>query len=786
MHSKLIQQSTCIELNQIPYLMDNTQTTDKVLRIEALTDQTLRIHTLPSDPEKAAAIPPSYAIENPPENTGRFSEIKHGVFQTRQLQLQIDDDGYLTICKRDGQIICADHTAPINYDKHFSKEELELMAQEGHAIPSLDAPSSYQVCKQLNGDEHFYGLGDKTGFLDKKGYDYIMWNSDNPEPHVENPKFRALYKSIPFFIVLRPNVVYGIFADNPHKSFFDMGYESTDYYSFSAAKGELDYYFIYAEDMAGILSAYTELTGRPPLPQLWTLGYHQSRWSYSSADEVLELAKNFRKYHIPCDAIHLDIDYMDHYKVFTSDDQRFPDLTALSDELAKLGIKLVSIIDPGVKAEEGYELYDVGVREGYFATTPEGDIYHNVVWPGDSVFPDFTSSKVRKWWAEQSKFQTKHHIRGIWNDMNEPASFKGPLPDDVVFAGDPDSPELLHEDIHNVYGHLMAKATYEGLKQNDGKRPFVITRACYSGTQKYSTAWTGDNQSLWSHLKMSIPQLLNLGLSGMPLVGTDIGGFGANTTAELLCRWIQANCFSPLFRNHSAKYTRRQEPWQFDDETLNIYRHYVDLHYHFLPYLYDLCYQASQTGMPILRPLVLHYPNDTNTVQCNDEYLVGDKILVAPITDQGARMRSVYLPEGGWIRKKDGVYFPGKQYILQDAPLDYCPIFIKAGSILPAYPSKDPTNGGKDCLLSIDPAKLSTLLLHIYPDRQGKTEHYYHYQDNGEDFAYLHGEYNIYQFADLKDKTETSAEDYLQYHGYAKTYSSVEVIQHPLIFQQKN
>ena len=299
MNAKLIKQNTCIELDHIPYLTSTTQTTDRILRIEALTDQMLRIHTMPSDPGKAAALPPSYAIENPPENTGYFSEVAGGLFQTRQLQLQINSDGYLAIYKQDGQILCADYSTPINDNINLSREELELMAQEGHVIPDLDAPCSYRVYKQLNGDEHFYGLGDKTGFLDKKGYDYIMWNSDNPDPHVENPTFRALYKSIPFFIVLRQNMVYGIFVDNPHKSFFDMGYESTDYYSFSAAQGELDYYFIYAEDMTEIISAYTDLTGRPPLPQLWTLGYHQSRWSYGSADEVLALAKNFRKYRIP-------------------------------------------------------------------------------------------------------------------------------------------------------------------------------------------------------------------------------------------------------------------------------------------------------------------------------------------------------------------------------------------------------------------------------------------------------------------------------------------------------
>lgn len=740
------------------------------LQIDALTDRILRIRSL-SDHADGPSLnqnTASYAIEIPPVNTGSFCQKGTLNYSTGKLQIRISPQNHLSITTTDGRILCEDYSDTIETKENLSPEELDLMAQEGHAVPDVDAPRSYQIFKKMYGDEHFYGLGDKTGYLDKKGYDYIMWNSDLPDPHVENPTFRALYKSIPLLIVLRQDFAYGIFVDNPHKTFFDLGYESSEYYSFSAAKGSLDYYFIYGPAMTDVISGYTSLTGRAPLPQLWTLGYHQSRWSYTSAEEVLDLAKTFRKLQIPCDAIHLDIDYMDTFKVFTVDNSRFPDLTALSDKLADLGIKLVTIIDPGVKAECGYSLYDTGLQKGFFAQTPDGEVYHNVVWPGDSVFPDFTAAVVRDWWAEQTKFQTERHIRGIWNDMNEPASFHGPLPDDVVFPGDSDTEPLLHEDIHNVYGHLMAKATYDGLRKNDGRRPFVITRACYSGTQKYATVWTGDNQSLWCHLKMSIPQLLNLGLSGQPLAGTDIGGFGANTTPELLCRWIEASCFAPLFRNHSAKYTRRQEPWQFDQQTLDINRKYIQLHYHFLPYLYDLCYQETQTGLPILRPLVLHYSNDPHTVQCNDEYLVGDKLLVAPVTDQGATVRSVYLPEGLWINYWDDTRIQGGRYILQQAPLDYCPIYVKAGSILPTYPA----------MTSINPSAIDTLLLQIYPDNHGHIEPYEHYQDNGEDFAYQQGEYNLYHFADLTEAGNIFAEDYLLHSGYPCVYTHISTIIH--------
>ena len=721
-------------------LQNFVSVTGTPLQINALTDNILRIHTRTTE---------SFAVEQTPDSTGKLEVITdscddHLTFVTNQLKVTVDAGLHLQIFTRDDRLLCADYSGKLQEAESLSPEEQEQMIQEGHVVHTGEEACKFQVAKQLFGNEIFYGLGDKTGFLNKKGYDYMMWNSDNPDPQVENPTFKAMYKSIPFFIAFRPEGVYGIFFDNHFKSYFDLGYSSTEYYSFGAADGELDYYFIYGETIAQVLTGYTSLTGRAPLPQMWTLGYHQSRWSYGSQQEVLELAKSFRQHNIPCDAIHLDIDYMDSFKVFTTDKERFPDLSGLSQKLAEMGIKLVTIIDPGTKAEDGYYLYDEGVENGYFATTPEGEVYHNVVWPGDSVFPDYTSSEVRHWWGSQTSRLLKQGIRGIWNDMNEPASFQGPLPDDIVFSGDNTTRQ--HKEVHNVYGHLMAKATYEGLKEQDGKRPFVITRACYSGSQKYTTAWTGDNQSLWAHLKMSIPQLLNLGLSGMPLVGTDIGGFGSNTTPELLSRWIEASCFAPLFRNHCAKYSRRQEPWQFDSQTLDINRKYIKLHYKFLPYLYDLCYQETKTGLPVLRPLVLHYEQDANTWECNDEYLVGDSLLVAPITDQGARARAVYLPEGIWVDYWTGERIEGGKNILRSAPLDVCPIYVKGGSLLPTWSETDhvPENG------------CTELILEYYPAGTQNPTRYIHYQDNGTDFSYEQGEYNLYEFTVDSNNTLTT------------------------------
>ena len=730
------------------------------LQIEAVTDSTLRIH---------ARTQKSFAVETAPSSTGTLQLVEAAsgdsaetsvlVLATDSLRITIDDALHLQISSSDGTVLCSDYTGSLQEAESLTEEEIEQMRQEGHVVHAGDDACRFQITKKLFGDEAFYGLGDKTGFLNKIGYDYTMWNTDNPDPHVENPTFKALYKSIPFFIALRNDCVYGIFFDNHFKTNFDMGYSSTDYYSFGAADGELDYFFFYGDTIADIISQYTALTGRCPLPQLWTLGYHQSRWGYSSQQEVLDLAQNFIDNDLPCDVIHMDIDYMDNYKVFTVDKNRFPDLTALSDVLHQKGIRLVTIIDPGTKVENGYHMYEEGIKNNYFAQTPDGEVYENVVWPGDSVFPDYTSSIVRNWWGSQTKFLLDQGISGIWNDMNEPASFRGPLPDDVVFPGD-DMPRQ-HKEVHNVFGHLMAKATYEGIKKNSGKRPFVITRACYSGTQKYSTAWTGDNQSIWAHLKLSIPQLLNLGMSGMPFVGTDIGGFGSDTNPELLSRWIQASCFAPLFRNHCAKFSRCQEPWQFDKQTLDIYRTYVRLRYRFIPYLYDLFYEESRTGMPIIRPLVMHYQSDPEVRECNDEYLVGDRILVAPVTDQGVHVKAVYLPQGTWIDYWTKERISGGKYILRDAPIDVCPIYIKGDSIIPAWPQLDhiPDGGSEE------------LILEYYPASADSSK-YVHYQDNGADFAYEAGEYNLYRFRADKDGELSVA---MEHEGYEHHYETLRV-----------
>lgn len=653
---------------------------------------------------------------------------------TPALMCCIFDDFKLDFYDRDGNLLCADYRGKRIPRFTLQESFIEFIKKEGHDV-DLSGSTDYpvQCVKVLDKGDCIYGLGDKTGPLNKRSYEYENWNSDIPDPHEDS--FKSLYKSIPFFITLKEKGVYGIFYDNTFKSYFNFGKENDGYYSFGSDSGNLDYYFIGGDSMPKIVENYTYLTGRAPLPQKWALGYHQSRWGYDSEETFRDIAGHLRENRIPCDAIHFDIDYMEQYKVFTWNRERFDDPKTLIADLRKQGIKTVTIVDPGVKIEKGYSVYEEGLKNGYYAKTPTGKTYINAVWPGDAVYPDFGSPAVRTWWGGLFDFYTNLGVAGIWNDMNEPASFNGPLPDDIVFTDEDRS--STHAEMHNVYGHNMAKATYEGWKKLTGKRPFVITRACYGGSQKYTTAWTGDNQSLWSHLRMAIPQQCNLGLSGMSYIGTDIGGFGADTTPELLARWVQVGCFSPLFRNHCAKGSMNQEPWLFGDEVLSIYRKYVKLRYSLLPYFYDLCRVCEQTGLPVIRPLVLHYENDINVRNLNDEFLVGESLLVAPVVDQGVTKRLVYLPEGVWYDYWSHERYEGGQYYPADAPLSVCPLYVKAGAVLPKAPDQ----------MYVDEIVNPKLILEVWPG----TGSYVHYRDNGEDFAYRDGAYNEYLFENRDD-----------------------------------
>ena len=421
-------------------------------RISFITDRIVRVYSSMEEKHR-----PSRAVVQEPKKVD-FQARQQKEFitiKTKKLLVRVRDEFQVDFLTPDGRMI-SEQTARTTKKQEITAQQAELLAKEGHELPKKQSDHTFEVVRMFHPKEHIYGLGDKTGFLDKRGYAYEMWNSDIPDTHADF--FPSLYKSVPFFISMRPHFTYGIFLDNTSKSYFDMGKEEAEHYYFAADGGDLDYYFIAGETMRDILGAYTGLTGRTALPQKWTLGYHQSRWGYITEDDIMDVAEKMRQCRIPCDSIHFDIDYMDAFKVFTWNRKNYKDPKKTLQKLTEMGYKPVTIIDPGVKKEDGYDVYEEGIKNGYFAFSAENELYVNEVWPGDAVFPSFTNPKVRSWWADKQKFLIDMGVRGVWNDMNEPASFKGPLPDDVQFA-DEDDTVILHKDAHNIYGHCMAMAT---------------------------------------------------------------------------------------------------------------------------------------------------------------------------------------------------------------------------------------------------------------------------------------------------------------------------------------
>jgi len=635
-----------------------------------------------------------------------------------ELFYTLETDGItLEVAKHDCAIRFTDHSGCL------LAHNPQLAWDETNSVSSVFVSSE---------NAHYYGLGEKTGFLDKRGERYEMWNSDIFAPHV--PEIEALYQSIPYVLVHKQEGAYGIFLDNPGRSFFDMR-SASDAFTIRAETGGFDYYFINGPQIKDVVKRYTALTGRIQLPPEWAIGYHQSRYSYMSQDEVLNLARTFREKQIPCDVIYLDIHYMDGYRVFTFDPDRFPDPKAMMAELKELGIRVVPIVDPGVKLDPEYRVFKEGADKGFYCVKADGGPFVGPVWPGMSVFPDFTEDQVSEWWGDLHRFYTDMGIEGIWNDMNEPAVFNETKTMDVdTLHGNNGSP-VTHGEIHNLYGLLMSKATSEGLKRNlGGNRPFVLTRAGYAGIQRYAAVWTGDNRSFWEHMSMAMPMVLNLGLSGIAFSGPDIGGFAHHSSGELLARWTQMGALFPYCRNHSELSTIRQEPWSFGPEVERICREYIELRYRLMPFLYSLFRESAETGLPIIRPLVLEYPEDPNVTNLCDQFLLGNQLLVAPIYRPGTDHRAVYLPKGIWLDYWTGQKLEGGRHILAHAPLDTLPLYVKEGAIIPHAALVQSTMEQVADILSVN--------VYCSGNASGEFEFY---EDDGLTFDHENGKYNLYR-----------------------------------------
>ncbi|WP_298951676.1 glycoside hydrolase family 31 protein [uncultured Nonlabens sp.] len=543
-----------------------------------------------------------------------------------------------------------------------------------------------KMSKKAQPGESYYGLGDKPADNNMRSKRFEMWGTDQ---YAFGKTTDPLYKNVPFYVGLQNKIAYGIFFDNTFRSFFDFAQERHHVTSFWAQGGVMDYYFIYGPDVNNVVSGYTELTGKPELPPLWALGFHQCKWSYYPESNVREITSKFRELQIPCDAIYLDIDYMDGFRCFTWDNEKFPDPTKMISDLREDGFKTIAIIDPGIKIDPEYSVFKEAMENDYFCKRADGPYMKGKVWPGQCYFPDYTDPKVRTWWADLFKgLIADNGLAGIWNDMNEPAVMEVPnktFPDDVRhdFDGHPCS----HRKAHNIYGAQMARATYEGVKKFIyPKRPFVITRSAYSGTQRYTSSWFGDNVATWEHLSIANIQAQRMALSGMSFAGSDIGGFAEQPTGELFARWIALGVFHPFCRVHSSGDHGDQEPWTFDENVTNITRKFVELRYKLLPYLYTTFWQYAEEGTPMLKSLVVYDQEDAQTHYRNDEFMFGDKILVCPVLEPNAKGRRMYIPRGEWYNFWTRATTSGGKETWVDADIDQIPLFVKAGAVIPRYP----------------------------------------------------------------------------------------------------
>lgn len=569
--------------------------------------------------------------------------------------------------------------------------------------------------KVLQPGERFMGLGEKTGPLNKMGMQFRNWNTDafgyqaNTDP---------LYATCPFFIGHSHDRPYGIFLNSTTETVFNFGAANDRCSFFQVERGELDYFFFAGPEPADILRDYTALTGRCPMPPMWSLGFQQCRYSYYPDTEMRRVAQTFRELQIPADVLYFDIHYMQDYKVFTWHEDRFPEPQKLLGELKELGFSTVTILDPGVKAEEGYEVFDDGTAKDVFLKYPDGLPYRGGAWPGWCQFPDFTESRVRAWWSAYVKRMAEMGVDGFWNDMNEFAVWGKFIPKLLRFGLEGEGGSL--KDAHNVYGMQMARATHEGAMEALGdKRTFILTRATFSGGQRNSALWTGDNYASDEHMMLGARMLNGLGLSGMPFVGNDVGGFTGDASAHLYMRWMACAAFQPLMRAHTMINSKHAEPWAFGEECTEVTRNYISLRYKLLPHLYSLFYESTQNGMPPLRSLIFQFHREWKVFSKDfeNQFLLGDHLLICPIESE-AHFAKVYLPKGLWYDFfNDTTRKGGEEYIVE-VQRDTLPIFVKAGGLIPMQNVIQHTREITDGVMRV----------HVYTGSEGG---YQYYEDDG-------------------------------------------------------
>ncbi|MFT3752851.1 MAG: glycoside hydrolase family 31 protein [Paludibacter sp.] len=576
----------------------------------------------------------------------------------------------------------------------------------------------------FNESVDLYGNGEVTGTLKRNNTKVTLWNTDNYTYSAKDNGNR-LYQSHPWVLGVRKDgSSFGIIADNSWKQYFDLSNPIT----ITSEGPGFRVIIIEKENPMEVIKTLSDLTGKMNLPPLWALGYQQCRFSYYPASRVKEIADEFRNRKIPCDVIWMDIDYMDNYKIFTFDPAKFPDPKSLNDYLHSKKIKSVYMIDPGVKKETGYSVYDDGKLGNHWVIDKNGKEFNGSVWPGACAFPDYTNPVTQSWWAGLYKDFMDKGVDGVWNDMNEPSVFDGPdgtMPEDNIHRGGSGLPQDIHCRYHNVYGMLMVKSSREGIMAaNPDKRPFILSRSNFLGGQRYAATWTGDNRSTEEHMKLSIPMSLNLSLSGQPFNGPDIGGFEGNCDAELLGHWMALGAYYPFSRNHSSNNTIDQEPWAFGTPIENVSRTALNRRYRLMPYLYSLFREASVSGTPIMQPVFFADYLDANLRSEQQLFLLGSDLLIAP-----RWATNVSFPKGNWNQIK-----------FENTDDGYQPyVFLRSGAIVPIT----------GIIQSTAEYKTDSVTLLINPNTDGSARGKL-YDDAGNGYDYQTGDYAVHQFASSK------------------------------------
>lgn len=730
--------------NQFKFVCAN----DVTLIITAVTERIFRCrYSYDGEfmPDFSYALNPDFNPETPEIYFEEFDD--YYAIATYEVTCQIMKDRMLVnFFDKNGEAVCEDD------DGFYVRESL------------LQGISSVKITKKAPEGKAFFGLGDKAGKLNMRGRAYENWCTD-AFGFVESDD--TLYRAIPFYYGLYENLGYGIFMDNTFKTRFSFDRKGNEISSFSANGGEVNYYFIAGPELIDVTKQYMQLTGKPELPPLWALGFHQCKWSYYPESVVREVAEEFRKRKIPCDSIYLDIDYMNEFRCFTWNDEAFPNPVQLVKDLQKDGFQTVVMIDPGIKVDKDYWVNQQGIEENHFCKREDGRLMKGPVWPSECHFPDYTNPTVRKWWGGlYEELVNEVGVNGFWNDMNEPALFKI---SDKTFPlsvrHNYDGHNCSHKKAHNIYGMQMSRASLDGIKKlRPEKRPFLLTRATFSGGQRFAAAWTGDNLATWEHLHLANIQSQRMSISGFSFIGSDIGGFAENPTGELFVRWLQLGVFHPLMRVHTmgahldggapidpvevkkmveSGEVQDQEPWSFGDEYTPYAKEAIELRYQLLPYLYTAFQKYVQDGTPILQPLSFFDQNNRVAIDNEENFVFGNSILVSPVETPQMQAKEVYLPQSHWYYYWTNEFYEGQQTVSVSTPLSQIPFFVKAGTVLPIAPIMQYSNE----------KPIGTLDLNIYYKKGKEVSELY--QDSGDGYDYQNNNYRLASFELIGNEEKT-------------------------------